>query len=187
MSNFLRPEELQHIRPPCPSLSPRVFPSSCPLNQWCYPNILSSALFFCLQSFPASGSFPMSRLFASGGQNIGASTSPSVLPMTTQGWFPLGWTGLLLIIFLKLSKGRGWMHCPCSKPSLGLSFMIMNEAPSGYLNFTPFNVQLLLFLQVICILFGSSFRTLIFNRKSFWLAIINREFTQSVYEVIHKE
>ena len=71
MSNFLRPEELQHIRPPCPSLSPRVFPSSCPLNQWCYPNILSSAaLFFCLQSFPASGSFPMSRLFASGDKTL---------------------------------------------------------------------------------------------------------------------
>ena len=82
----LQPHGLQHTRPPCPSPSPRVCPSSCPLHWCCHPAISSSvALFFCLQSFPASGSFPMSRLFASNGQNIGASASVSVLPMSIQG------------------------------------------------------------------------------------------------------
>ena len=83
-------------------LSPRVFSNSYPLSQWCHPTILSSvALFFSRpQSFPGAGSFPMSQLFSSGGQNIGASASASVLPMDIQGWFPLGLTGLIL-----LSKG----------------------------------------------------------------------------------
>ena len=82
---------LQHTRPPCPSPSPRVCPSSCALYRWCHTAISSSdALFsFCPQSSPASGSFPMSRLFVSGDQNIGASVSASVLPMSIQGWFPL--------------------------------------------------------------------------------------------------
>ena len=89
--------------PPCPSLSPKVFPSSNPLSRWSYPTISSSAAFFsfCLQSFPASGSFLMSQFFASGGQSIGASASASVLPMSIQGWFPLGLTGLKSL----LSKG----------------------------------------------------------------------------------
>ena len=86
---------LQHARPPCPSLFPGVCPSSCPSSAWCYPTISPSvALFsFCLQSFPASQSFPMSWLFASGGPRIGASASVSVLPVTIQGWFPLILTG----------------------------------------------------------------------------------------------
>ena len=76
----------------CPSPTPGVYPNSCPLNQWCHPTISSSVVPFssCLQSFPTSGSFQMSQLFASGGQNIGVSTSTSVLPMNTQDWFPLG-------------------------------------------------------------------------------------------------
>ena len=75
----------------------KVYPKSCPLSQWCHPTISSSVVPFssCLQSFPASGSFQMSQLFASGGQNIGVSTSTSVLPMKTQDWSPLGWTGWL--------------------------------------------------------------------------------------------
>ena len=94
---------LQHARPSYPSLSPRVCPSSFPLNQWCYPAVSSSAALFsfCLQSFPASRSFPMSWLFASGGQSIGASASALVLPMHIQGWFPLGLTSLISF----LSKG----------------------------------------------------------------------------------
>ena len=86
---------LQHARPLCPSPSPQIGPSSCPLHQWCHPAISSSdALFsFCPQSFPASGTFPMSQLFASDGQNIGVSASASVFPMNIQDWFPLGWTG----------------------------------------------------------------------------------------------
>ena len=91
---------------PCPSPSPEARSNSCPLHQWCHPTISSSVVPFssCLQSFPASGSFAMSWLFVSGGQSIGASASASVLPMSTQGWFPLGLTGLitLLSIFLKI-------------------------------------------------------------------------------------
>ena len=100
---WLWPRELQHARLFCPPVSPGVCSDSCPLSWWCYLTVSSSAalLFSCLQSFPASGSFPVSWLFTSGGQSIRASASSSVLPMNTQGWFPLGLTGL---IFLK-SKG----------------------------------------------------------------------------------
>ena len=97
ISNSLQSQGLQHTRPPCPPSSPRVCPSSCSLHWWCYPAISSSdTLFsFCLQSFPASGTFPMSQLFASGDQNTGVSASASVLPMSIQGWFPLRLTGLI--------------------------------------------------------------------------------------------
>ena len=95
VSDFLRPHESQHARPPCPSPTPRVYSDSCPLSWWCHPAISSSVVPFsyCLQSFPASGSFQMSQLFSWGGQSIGVSASTSVLPMNTQDWFPLGWTG----------------------------------------------------------------------------------------------
>jgi len=100
------PHGLQHAGLPCPSPSPVVCPSSCPLSQWCHPTIsLSVALFsFCLQSFPASGSFPVSQLFASGGQSIGASASSSVLPMSIEGWFPLKLSGLISLPFKGLSR-----------------------------------------------------------------------------------
>ena len=95
VSNSLQHHGLQHTRPPCPSPTPRVYANSCPLSRWCHPTISSSVVPFssCLQSFPASGSFQMSQLFASGGQSIGISASTSVLPMDTQDWSPLGWTG----------------------------------------------------------------------------------------------
>ena len=95
MSNSLWSHGLQHAKPPCPSSTPGAYSNSCPLSWWCYPTISSSVVPFssCLQSFPASGSFQMSQLFASGGQSIGASASTSVLPMNTQDWSPLGWTG----------------------------------------------------------------------------------------------
>ena len=95
MSDSLRPHELQHARPPCPSPTPRVYPNACPLSWWCHPTISSSVVPFssCPQSFPASGSFQMSQLFPSGGQGLGVSASTSVLPMNTQDWSPLGWTG----------------------------------------------------------------------------------------------
>ena len=101
MSNFLWPHGLQYSRLPCPSLSPRVCSNSCLLSQWCHPTISSSVVPFssCLQSFPASGSFPMSQLFASGGQSIAASAS--VLSMNIQSWSPWGSTGLISL----LSKG----------------------------------------------------------------------------------
>ena len=96
MSDSLGPHELQHARPPCLSSTLRVYSDSCPLSQWCHLTISSSVFPFssCLQSFPASRSFPMSQLFASGGQSIGAWASASVLPMNFQDWFPLGLTGL---------------------------------------------------------------------------------------------
>ena len=95
VSDSLWPHELQHARPSCPSLTPGVHPNPCPLSQWCHPNISSSAIPFCScpQSFPASGSFPVSQLFASGGQSIGVSASASVLPMNIQDWSPLGSVG----------------------------------------------------------------------------------------------
>ena len=91
----LWPHGLQHARPPCPSPTPRVYSNSCPLSPWCHPTISSSVIPFSsrLQSFPASGSFPMSQFFPSGGQRIGVSASASVLPMNSQDWSPLGWTG----------------------------------------------------------------------------------------------
>ena len=94
---LLWPHGLQHSRPPCPSLSPRVCSNLCPLSQWRHSTISSSVVSCspCLRSFPASGSFPMSRRFASGGQTIGASALESVLPMNIQDWFPLGSTGLI--------------------------------------------------------------------------------------------
>ena len=95
VSDSLWPHGLQHARPPCPSPTPGVHFNSCPLSQWCHPTISSSVVPFCScpQSFPASGSFHMSQLFASGGQITGVSASTSVLPMNTQDWSPLGWTG----------------------------------------------------------------------------------------------
>ena len=89
MFNSLRLYEPQHARPPCPLPTPGVYSSSCPLSQWCHPTTSSSvAPVSCLQSVPASGSFPLSQLFASGGQSIGVSASTSGLPMNTQDWFP---------------------------------------------------------------------------------------------------
>ena len=95
MSDCLWPHELQHARPPCPSLTPGVHPNPCPSSWWCHPTISSSVVPFSSwpQSFPASGSFQMSQLFASGGQSIGVSASTSVFPVNTQDWSPLGWTG----------------------------------------------------------------------------------------------
>ena len=95
VSDTLRPHELQHTRHPCPSPIPRVYPNSCPLSWWCHPTISSSVVPFSsqLQCFPAPGSFPMKQFFAPGGQTIGVSASISVLPMNTQDWSPLGWTG----------------------------------------------------------------------------------------------
>ena len=97
---------LQHARLPCPSLSTRVCSNSCPFSQWCHPTISSSVVPFSsrLQSFPAARSFPVSQLFASGGQSIGASGSTSVLPMNIQDWFPLGLTGLISLLSKRLAR-----------------------------------------------------------------------------------
>ena len=106
MSDSSRPHELQHARPLCPSPTPRACSNSCPWSQWCHPTISSSVVPFssCLQSFPASGSFPMSQLFTSGGQSTGVSASTSVLPMNIQDWFPLGWTNWIFLLSKWLSR-----------------------------------------------------------------------------------
>ena len=103
MSDSLQPHELQHARPPFASPAPRVHSDSRPLSQWCHPTNSSSVVpsSSCLQSFPASGSFPMSQIFTSGGQSIGVSASASVLPINIQDWFPLRLIGLISL----LSKG----------------------------------------------------------------------------------
>ena len=100
MSDSLRPHGLQHTRFPCPSLSLRSCSNSCPLSQRCYPTISSSVVpfSFCPQSFPASGSYPVSQLFASDGQSIGASAPTSILPVNIQGCFPLGLASLISLL-----------------------------------------------------------------------------------------
>ena len=105
MSDFLRPHEPQHTRPPCPSPTPGVHPNPCPLSWWCHPTISSSVVpFSCPQSFPASGSFQMSQLFTWGGQSTGASALASFLPKNTEGWSPSEWTGWISLQSKGLSR-----------------------------------------------------------------------------------
>ena len=121
VSDSLQPHESQHARPPCPSPTLGVYSNSCPSSRWCHPAILSSVVTSssCPQSLPASGSFPMSQYFASGGQSIGVSASASVLPMNTQDWSPSGWTGWISCSFtLKLGK---WPSQVQAWPSPGLN------------------------------------------------------------------
>ena len=124
VSDSLWPHVLQDARPPCPSSTPRAYPNSCPLSWWWHPTISSSVITFssCLQSFPASGSFPMSQFFTSSDQSIGVSASASVLPMNTQDWSPLGWTGWISLQSKGLSESS---PAPQFKSinSLALSFL----------------------------------------------------------------
>ena len=135
MSDSWRPHESQHARPPCPSPTPGVHSNSCPSSQWCHPTISSSVipLSSCLQSFPASGSFPISQFFASSGQSIGASASASVLPMKIQDWFPL-WLTVLYVLC--------WLYCMFSYHQV---FFINNQATSQVCAFGY------LFIALICI------------------------------------
>ena len=106
VSDSLRPHGPQHARLPCPSPTPGLYRNSCPLSRWCHPTVSSSVVPFSShhQYFPASGSFPMSQLFTSGGQSIGASASTWVLPMNIQDWFALGWTGWISLQSKGLSR-----------------------------------------------------------------------------------
>ena len=106
MSDSLWPHGLQHARLPCPSPAPRAYSNSCPSHRWCHPTISSSVIPFSshLQYFPASGSFPMTQLFASGGQSIGVSASALVLSVNIHDWFPLGWTGWVSLQSKGLSR-----------------------------------------------------------------------------------
>ena len=105
LSDSLRPHGLQHARPPCPSPTPGVYSNSCPLSWWCHPIILSSVVPFssCLQSFPSSGSFPVSQFFTLGGQSIGVSASASVLPMNIQGYY-------LYVVWSGIARTESWIH-----------------------------------------------------------------------------
>ena len=116
VSDSLRPHELQHDRPPCSSPTPGVYSNTCPSSRWCHPAISSSVVPFssCPQSLPASGSFPVSQLFAWGGQSIGVSASASVLPMNTQDWSPFGWAGWML-------GGHKRQKCCLDKAKEGIS------------------------------------------------------------------
>ena len=125
VSDSLQPHGLQHTRLPCPSPSPKVYSNSCPSSWWCFLTISSSAALFsfCLQSFPASRSFPVSWLFVSDGQSIGASVSATDFPVNIQGWFPLVLTGLISLLSMGLSTVFSsttiWKHqFSGAKPSL---------------------------------------------------------------------
>ena len=106
VSNSLWPHDSQHARPPCPSPTPGGYSNPCPSSQWCHPAISSSVVPFssCPQSLPESGSFPMNQLFTWGGQSIGVSASALALPMNTQNWSPLGWTGWISLQSKGLSR-----------------------------------------------------------------------------------
>ena len=129
VSNSLRPHGLQHTRPPCPSATPGACSNSCPSTQWCHPAISSSVVpsSFCLHSFPAAGSFPMSQFFTSGGQSIGVSASASVLPMNIQDWFPLGLTDWISL----QSKGfsRVFSNTTVQKHQCSAFFMVQLSHP----------------------------------------------------------
>ena len=130
VSDSLWPHGPQHDKPPCPSPTPGVYPNSCPLSQWCHLTTSSSVIPFssCPQSFPESGSLQMSQLFVSGGQSIGVSASKSVLPMNTQDWSPLGWTGWISLlskglsrVFFNTTLQKHQFFCPQLSYSLNLT------------------------------------------------------------------
>ena len=172
MTNSLRPHGMQHSRLPLSSLSPRVCSDSCPSSQWCYLNTSSSAaLFFCLQCFSASGSFPISWLFATGGQSIGASISASVLPMSIQGWCPLGLTGLISLQCKGLSRvffnttGLKVSIFQCSAfLMVQLSHLYMTTGKTTALTY-PFpimEVKLVIIITISC-------RNTVMIREALWL------------------
>ena len=162
MSDSLRPHELQHARPPCPSPTPGVYSNSCPLSQRCHPTISSSVVPFssCPQSFPASGSFPMSQLFSSGGQSIGVSASTSVLPMNTQDWSPLGWTGWISL----QSKGIQ-ISPPFDLPSRSGHHRALNRVPCA----TQYVlIEAVLFVQSCPTLRHQTPLSMGFSRQEYW-------------------
>ena len=144
VSDSLRPHESQHARPPCPSPTPRIYSNSCPLSRWSHPAISSSVIPFssCSRSLPASGSFPMSQLFSSGGQSIGISASASVLPMNTQHWSPLGWTGWISLQSKGLS--RVFSNTTVQIPTLSQHWCFICTLQL----IKPFNINITLNLQL---------------------------------------
>ena len=128
MSDSLRPHELQHAKPPCPSPTPGACSNSCPSSQWCRPTISSYVIPFssCLKTFPASGSFPVSQFFTSGSQSTGA----SVLTMHSQGWFPLALTGLISL----LSKGLSRVFSNTMVESIGSSALSLFYGSNSHIH-----------------------------------------------------
>ena len=168
MPNSLWPHELQHTRFLCPSLSPRDCSNLCPLSQWCHPtcSFFVTPFSSCPQSFLASGSFPMSRFFASGGRSIGASASASVLPMNVQCWFPLGWTGLISLLSKGLSRifsnTMVWTHQffsaqPCLWSNSHICTWLLKNQNFDYMGFVckvvslVFNIMSRSVIQTDCI------------------------------------
>ena len=154
MSNILWPHGLQHARLPCPSLTLWACSNSHPSRQWCHPTISSSVVPFssCLQSFPASRSFPMRQFFASGGRSIGASVSVSALPINIQGWFPLGLTGLTSL----LSKGfQSLLQNHSSKASIiwCSAFFMSNSHICTWLLEKPLTLSVWTFFSKWCLCF----------------------------------
>ena len=169
VSGSSRPHEPQHARPPCPSPTPRVYSNSCPLSQWCHPTISSSVvpLSSLLQSFPGSRSFPMSQLFTSGDQSIGASTLATVLPKNIQGWFPLGLTGLISFAVQGTLKGLLQHHSLKASILWRPAFLIV-QLSQPYVN-TGETIALTIWT------FVSKVMTLIFNILSrFVIAFLHR-------------
>ena len=141
MSDSLWPHESQHARPPCPSPTPGVHSGSCPSSQWCHPGILFCVIPFSSypQFLPASGSFPMSQLFAWGGQTIGVSALASVLPMNTQDWSPLEWTGWISL----QSKGLSRVFSNTTVQSINSSALSFLHSPTLGSNHIKLNYNLL--------------------------------------------
>ena len=157
MSDSLWSHRLQHTQLPCPSQSPRVFSDSCPLSWWCYLVISSSAsLFFCLQYFVISGSFPMSQLFPSGGQSIGASAS--ILLINLQCWFSLELNGLISLLSKELSKSllqhnnsKAWIFQCSAFFMVQLSYPYMTtEKITAWLH-RPLTAKWGLFFLILCL------------------------------------
>ena len=176
-----RPHEPQHTRPPCPSPTPRVYSNSCPLSQWCHPTISSSVvpLSSHLQSFLGSRSFPISQLFASGDQSIGASTLATVLPMNIQSWFPLGLTGLISFAVQETLKGLLQHHSLKASILWQPAFLIV-QLSQPYVN-TGETIALTIWT------FVSKVMTLIFNILSrFVIAFLQRRKGQTEEKNVEK-
>ena len=155
ISDSLRPHGLRHARPLCQSPAPGTCSNSCSWSEWCHPTISSSVVPFSsyLQSFPASGSFPNRWLFTSGGQSIGASVSASVLTMNIQGWFPLGLTGLISMLFKGLS--RVFTSAANAQPSLWSNTNMTTRKTIAFLGYRC----------IICIWLGDA------ESSSFWIYV----------------
>ena len=163
MSNSLWPHGLQHARLPCQSPTPGACSNSCPLSQWCHPTISSSVIPFSshLQSSLASGSFPVSQFFASGGQSIGIPASASVLPMNIQDWFPLGWTGWISLQSRDSQESSPTSQLKASIPWCSAFFIVQLSHPYMNTRKTIALTRWTFVVQVMSLLFNMLSRLMI--------------------------